>query len=134
MLVSDQEDSTHKRFVVVQGVKVGSSQMEGAVLRKHIMQVRIDRKQVNIMHGHVVTLSSGLQVPDIDQGSTVEPALHKSRQRSATELHWSEQRGQHTVNQFFHYDSYGIAQVRTEVSIQSINFSIMTAIELHRLV
>ena len=44
VLVSDQEDSTHKRFVVVQGVKVGGSQMEGAILRKHIMQVRIDRK------------------------------------------------------------------------------------------
>ena len=116
VLISDQEDSTHKRFVVVQGVKVGGSQMEGAVLRKHIMQVRIDRKEVNIMHGHVVTLSSGLQVPHVDQGGTVEPALHKSGQRgqhtvnisimTATELHWSGQRGQHTVNNVFHYDSY----------------------------
>lgn len=71
------------------------------------------------MHGHVVTLSSGLQESHVDQGGTVEPALHKSGQRgqhtvnfsimTATELHWSGQRGQHTIN-----------------------FSIMTAIELHR--
>ena len=66
VFISDQQDAAHKCLVVVQGVKMGGSQVEGALLWVDVMEVRVHRKQVNIVHGHMVTLSFGFQVPHVD--------------------------------------------------------------------
>jgi hypothetical protein len=47
--------------------------VEGPVGRKCVAQAWIERQQVNIVYGQVVTTARGFTVAGIDQGRSVEP-------------------------------------------------------------
>ena len=72
-----QQDSSHKLPVVVQGVEVRGGHMVDPRAGVGVGNGGIDRHQVHVMHGHVVTVLATLQEANIDQGCSVKPTVKR---------------------------------------------------------
>ena len=82
-----QQDSSYKLPVVVQGVKVGGGHMIDPRAGVGVGDGRIDRHQVHIVHGDVVTVLATLQEANIDQGCSVKPTVKRCQSTQIKFIH-----------------------------------------------
>ena len=68
-----EEDPTNKRLVVVERMKFRRRHMQGASLRKTVLQLVVQREEVNVVHSNVVTLLTAQEKTNIQQRSTIKP-------------------------------------------------------------
>lgn len=72
VLPVDEEAAPNKGRVMVAWVEVRGSNMIGTIMRELINQCRVERQQVHIMHGNIVTINTRLQKAHVEQRGTVE--------------------------------------------------------------
>lgn len=73
VLLGEQQDAADISLVVVERVELWGGHVEGPSLRKAIVQLLVEREQVNVMHGNVVRAVAALQEAHVDKRRPVEP-------------------------------------------------------------
>ena len=77
VLLREQQDAAHIGLVVVERVELWGGHVEGPSLREAIIQLLIEREQIDVMHGNVVCAVAALQEAHIDECCPVEPTQDK---------------------------------------------------------
>lgn len=73
MLLGEQQDAADVGLVVVERVELWGGYMEGTRLGEAVVQLRVEREQVHVMHGDVVRAVATLQEAHVDEGCPIEP-------------------------------------------------------------
>ena len=73
MLLLQQQNTAYERPIVILRVKFRGSHVERPDVRVTVVEVRVQRQEVDIVHADVIAFRRTLEEADIDQGSTVEP-------------------------------------------------------------
>jgi len=74
VLLGEQQDAAHVGLIVVERVQLRGCHVEGSCLREAVVQLLVERQEIDVMHRDVVGVVAALQEAHVDQGCPVKPA------------------------------------------------------------